>query len=226
MMPSAPSRPGSRALRWALLLVLLVTALSLPFVLFEDVVERFTLRTLAEVTGGPELALLITGALTLDVLLPVPSSLVTISAGATLGFGLGTLVCWTGMTFGCLFGYWIGATGGTALLRRVIGEGELAQAGRTADRIGAPALVLTRAVPVLAETSTLAAGAARYPLGRFVIVTAIANAGIAAAYVGVGAFALSMNSFLMAFTGAIALPVLAWGVFRVVARSAATGRSG
>ncbi|MGB7317130.1 MAG: hypothetical protein WBC85_04110, partial [Planktotalea sp.] len=88
----------------------------LPFILFEEQIEKTVDWAIETAPGAPHLAALIGGALTLDVILPVPSSLINAVAGATLGFSLGTLVCWIGMTLGCLFGYWIGATGGTGLI--------------------------------------------------------------------------------------------------------------
>lgn len=215
---SGPTSPKSSLLKWALLFVLLMTVIILPFVLLEEQIEVLVNSAIEAIPGGPILAALIGGALTLDVILPVPSSLVNAVAGATLGFVVGTLVCWVGMTLGCLFGYWIGATGGTALIRRLMGEAELARAENLAVRMGGPVLVVMRAAPVLAEASTIAAGAARYPISRFIAVTGLANLGVAAAYAGIGAFAWSMNSLLLAFAGAVGIPVLAYAGLRATAR--------
>ncbi|MCF3973982.1 3-dehydroquinate synthase [Paracoccus sp. EGI L200073] len=214
MRTPAASGPAGPALRWALILVALLIALIIPFLVFEEPIERLALRLLAEPPGPAAMTAVIGGALAFDVILPVPSSLVNAAGGAVLGFALGTLVCWLGMTLGCLFGYWIGATGGTALIRRLMGEAELARAENLALRVGGSALVVMRAAPVLAEASTLAAGAARYPLGRFILLTSLANLGIAAAYAGVGAYALSANSFLLAFAGAVGIPALAYAGMR------------
>ena len=205
-------------LRWAFLLFALMTLIILPFVLFEEQIKRFIDWAIEAVPGAPHLAALIGGALTLDVILPVPSSLVNAVAGATLGFALGTLVCWAGMTLGSLFGYWIGATGGTRLIRHMLGEKELVRAESLAARMGGPALIAMRAAPVLAEASTIAAGAARYPLWRFVAVTCLANLGVAVAYAGIGAFAWSINSFLLAFAGAVGIPVFAYAGLHATAR--------
>lgn len=201
---------NSSPIKWVLLSVLLVAVIILPFVLFEKQIEVLVNSAIMNFPGGPILAILVGSALALDVILPVPSSFVSAVAGATFGFLVGTLVCWVGMTLGCLFGYWIGATGGTALIRRFLGDLELRRAERLAVRMGGSALVVLRAVPVLAEASTLASGAAGYPLGRFILLTSSANLGIAAAYSGVGAYAWSANSFLLAFTGAIGIPVIAY----------------
>lgn len=218
MNTSKPRTPKPPLLRWAVLFLSLVSLIILPFVLFETPVDRFIDWAIDALPGAPYLAALMTAALALDVILPVPSSLVNAAAGAALGFALGTLVCWFGMTLGCLFGYWIGATGGTGLILRVLGEKELVRAESLATRIGKPALIAMRAVPVLAEASTIAAGATRYPFWRFVAVTGLANLGVAAAYAGVGAFAWSLNSLLLAFLGAVGIPVLAYAALRATAR--------
>jgi hypothetical protein len=51
-------------------------------------------------------------------------------------------------------------------------------------------------------------------LRRFLWVTALANAGVAAAYGWVGAFAANFDSFLLAFLGSLALPGAAMMVAR------------
>jgi hypothetical protein len=48
-----------------------------------------------------------------------------------------------------------------------------------------------------------------------------ANVGISVAYAAIGAFALDMQSFMLAFAGAILVPALAFGVVRIAARSRA-----
>ncbi|MEM9522825.1 MAG: 3-dehydroquinate synthase [Pseudomonadota bacterium] len=217
MNNSNASRSKSTLLRWMLLFVLLVFALILPFALLEAQIERLSVRIIDAAPGAPQLTAMIVGALALDVILPVPSSLVNTVAGATLGFAIGTLVCWIGMTLGCLFGYWIGSTGGTALIRRFLGERELQRAARLAGRLGGPTLVVMRAVPVLAEASAIAAGAARYPIARFLAVTCTANLGIVMAYAGIGAYAWSANSFPLAVAGAIVIPILAYATLRASA---------
>lgn len=197
---------------------MLMSCIVLPFVLFEKKIESLVNFAIGAHPSEPVLAALIGGALILDVFLPVPSSLVNTLAGVSLGFVVGTLVCWAGMTLGCLFGYWIGATGGTALIRRLMGEAELAHAERLAVRRGGLALVVMRAAPVLAEASVIAAGAVRYPLGPFIALTSMANLGIAAAYAGVGTYAWSNNSFLAAFAGAVGIPILAYAGMRAISR--------
>ena len=59
---------------------------------------------------------------------------------------------------------------------------------------------------MLAEASVVFSGLARIPLARFATVMILANFGIAAAYAAVGAYAMRLDSVLLAFAGATALP--------------------
>ena len=201
-------------LRWFLLFILLVIVIIVPFLLFEAQVEKFINQTMDTSMSRLSLAMMIGTALVFDVILPIPSSMVNTVAGAALGFAFGTFVCWFGMTLGCLFGYWIGATGGTAVVRRLLGDQELERAENIAFKLGFATLMLMRAVPVFAEASTIAAGAARYPISKFLPIVSIANLGIAAAYAGIGAFAWSADSFLLVLAGAIGIPMIVYVVYR------------
>ena len=209
----------SANLRWALLVGGLLALIIGPFLVFESVVTGEVMRLLELQVGPVAAAVLIAVTLAFDVLLPVSSSLVSIASGAVLGFGGGALVCWLGMTLGCMLGYWIGATGGTAAMRRVLGAQEIERARRLAGRVGPGALVVARAVPVLAEASAIGAGAARLPWRTFLIVTGLANVGIALVYAAIGAYAFETNSFLMAFAGAVAVPALGIAAWRLVPAS-------
>ena len=79
---------------------------------------------------------------------------------------------------------------------------------RLGQRFGPWVVVLTRPVPVLAESAVLFAGLGRMPFLPFMVMTAAANLGISLIYAAVGAFAVSTNSFLAAFAAAILFPGL------------------
>lgn len=210
------------ALRWTIAAALLLAFILVPWMLFDEAITRAVGQVFASPAAhGAPVALLIVALLALDVVLPTPSSLVSVAAGALFGGLLGGLLIWLGMMLGCLIGYWLGARAGRPLARRLLGQGELERAMRLAGRVDGPALALTRAVPVLAEATTLAAGAAGAPLARFAVVTGLANAGVAAVYAAVGAAALSEGSFLLAFAAAAGLPALAWLAARLSRRTSA-----
>jgi uncharacterized membrane protein YdjX (TVP38/TMEM64 family) len=196
-------------IRWLVILVALVALILVPFFLFADVFDALAAR-LARGEGSTWYAALVMGALlAFDVVLPVPSSLVSAAAGALLGFWRGAVVIWAGMTISCAAGYWIGARSAAAA-RRFVGDAALARAALVAERYGRLALVLCRPVPVLAEASTVFAGLVRAPWGRVFWACALSNLGIALGYAAVGAFAMHADSFLLAFAGALALPAIAF----------------
>ena len=104
------------------------------------------------------------------------------------------------------------------LARRLVGPAGLARAAELANRHGAWAVVLCRPVPVLAEATVVFAGLVRAPIGRFLFVTAASNLGIAAGYAAIGAYSMRLDSFLMAFAGAIVVPGVALLVGRRLRR--------
>jgi membrane protein DedA with SNARE-associated domain len=223
-----PRRTMAASVRWFGLSILLFAAILVPFLLLEDRLTGWTDSALSGVRGKPWLgAGLIVGLLAGDVVLPVPSSLVSAFAGGAFGWAKGAVVIWTGMTLGCVIGYALGSSAGRVLAVRVVGEAEMARAHRLFGDIGPAALIVTRAVPVLAEAGALAAGVARMPFLMFFASTALANAGVAAAYAGVGAAAVSSGSFLIAFLGLASIPAIAWAIWRLVGapRDARTRRS-
>jgi membrane protein DedA with SNARE-associated domain len=93
---------------------------------------------------------------------------------------------------------------------RIVGEGELDRARIALSGAGGLALLLTRGVPVLAETMVLGAGAVKMPFGPFLAITGAANLAVALAYAAVGALALSNGSFFLFFLGLAVLPGIGW----------------
>jgi len=191
-------------LKWIGLGLAIVGIIVLPFILFGAEAVAIA-RGLADAGGqaGLLVALAIVALFAGDVFLPVPSSLLSVAAVALYGWAGGLLI-WLGMTLGCAIGYWLGSRAGRPLAERVLGPGEIARAERIAADVGPAALVVTRAVPVLAEAATVAAGLAAMPLGRFALATGLANAGIAFVYVA------AAGSFALLFTAAILVPALGW----------------
>lgn len=214
---SAPRRAKGASWRWLLLIVLLLAAILVPFLLFERPIGAFLGAVFDAARGHPWMgAAVIVGLLAGDVVLPVPSSLVSAFAGAAYSWAAGAAIIWVGMVLGCLVAYGLGSSAGRFLALPVVGEAELARANRLFANAGPAMLIVARAVPVLAEASALAAGAARMPFVPFLAATSVANAGIAVAYAATGAAAASSGSFLIVFIGLAAVPAIGWAVWRVL----------
>ena len=149
-----------------------------------------------------------------DVVAPVPSSVVATLAGAALGVLGGALAAWAGLTLGCGLGYALGRRAGRRPAQALLGAADLARMEAAWARWGDGALVVARAVPVLAEATVLFAGLSAMPWRRFAARTALANAGVALAYAAVGAWAVSGPSFLFAVGLSVALPGAAMALAR------------
>jgi uncharacterized membrane protein YdjX (TVP38/TMEM64 family) len=195
-------------MRWAVIWIVLIAVVLVPFFLFEAQFNAFAERMTRGDTASWLAAASIFGLLALDVFLPVPSSIVSTAAGVVLGFSLGAVVVWTGMMTACLMGYAVGVRASDAA-RRFVGEEGLQRADALARRYGDWTIVICRPVPVLAEASVIFAGLVRAPFGRFLAICGLSNLGIAAGYSAFGAFSMSVNSFLVAFLGALVIPGVA-----------------
>jgi len=202
---SRATRARSAAL-WAVVAGALLALILAPFVLFEEPMNAMSAWLIARERPPALAASAIALLLAADVALPIPSSLVSTAAGALFGWALGACISWTGMTLGCIAAWVMGRWAGRGGLRRFVGEAELARAERLAVRYGAAAIIIARPVPVLAEASVLLAASCGMSFSRFIVHCALANAGIAIVYAVVGAFAMDVSSFLLAFAGAIVLP--------------------
>ena len=201
---------------WIILSVVLLALILGPFFLFEARMNAWVESLLTPEASKGAIAVGIASVLASDVFLPVPSSIVSTAAGALLGFAAGVAVSTAGMTAGCMLGYLCGQKFGVPLVRRMVRERDLEEVTARFRRGADWALATMRPVPVLAEASALVAGVAGVPFGRFVGVTALANAGISTVYCAAGAKALDTGSFLIAFAASIALPGCLMGLRRLL----------
>lgn len=181
--------------------MLLLALVLIPFFLFGTAIEARTAALAAAGQGG--IALGGAALLALDIVLPVPSSLLATAIGAALGPWLGTLVNAAGLTLGCAAGLMLGRSG-SPLARRILGHALFRRFAAGSERHGLVLILVCRAVPVLGEASIVAAGAGRTPFAPALAAAAAANAAIGAAYALAGtaapAFAIGL---------AIGLPVAA-----------------
>ncbi|WP_085633732.1 3-dehydroquinate synthase [Pseudomonas sp. R16(2017)] len=195
------------------------------FLLFEQQIQDFIAQLDLYLPRTPtqqiNLALVLIALLALDVVLPVPSSMVALLAVAALGGVGGYLVIFIGLCLGAWLGYALGA----GYFRVLSGRLGLHQRkpGQLAQRLGTLSLICLRGVPVLAETSVVAAGMQRYPLRAFVLVTTLANAGLALAYSAIGTLLVEQNALLVTLLASMVLPglfIAGYSLFKSLRRPA------
>lgn len=159
--------------------------------------------------GGVAAAALGVGLLVVDVFLPVPSSVIMVMHGTMFGVPLGAGLSVLGSLLATALGFWIGRRGG-GLVQRLVPPEDKARVDRILRRWGWLAIVITRPIPILAETTAILAGAS--PLsGRSMWLGAALGAGPPSLiYAAAGAFAPGLGSGLWSFAVVIVIAGLGW----------------
>lgn len=199
---------GLVILRWTLFAVLLLAFILVPFVLYEGEMNALVEDALQREGSIALITLAVVGFLVADVVLPIPSSFVLTTAGYLLGTGAGTAVCFVGLSCASLAGYALGRYAGGPLAQRIVGSAQLERFADLSSRHGDALLVAFRAMPVLAEATTILAGISRMPLPRFVLIVSIGNFFVSLVYAWIGAVSASQSSFVIAAIAAALLPAL------------------
>ena len=144
-----------------------------------------------------------------DMFLPVPSSAVITYAGGVTGVWLGTLMSWLGLTIGAVGGFGVARWFGDAVARRISNPADAERMRRFTGRHGVSALLLTRALPILAEACVLMLGATRLSWRHFVPPMLVSNGLLALTYSACGAWFKESNAFPMAIVASGAIPLIA-----------------
>ena len=200
--------------------LLIVSAMILFFLLLFFIVEALRIPLLSDPTawlkkGGVVAACLGLGLLIADVLLPVPSSLVMVAHGALFGVVTGTLLSLTGSLGAALFGFAIGRRGGK-LMERIVPAEERTRANYLLERWGALAIIVTRPIPVLAETVTVMAGASSLGWSKLILASAFGSLTPAFLYALTGAAVANFQSTALMFAIVLLVASLFWMVGRLL----------
>lgn len=187
------------------LLVAVMLAIIVPFLLYGETINAWTggLIEHAE-TNRLMTGLLLSLLLASDILVPVPSSLVSTACGMTLGFVGGLCASFVGMSVTAVAGYVIGRYA-SAPAEKLIGKNEVEMFRSFQQRHGVWLLLAMRPVPVLAEASVVFSGLSRQPFAQVLSMTALGNLAVSAVYAAVGVWGKLSDSFIPAFAASMAL---------------------
>lgn len=134
-------------------------------------------------------ALLSLGLLLVDVVAPVASSAVMTANGALFGVVGGTLLSLVGSIGAAALAFALGRHG-SGVLDRLAPRDERARADAFLARWGALAVLVSRPVPIAAETLALLAGASPLPWRRFLPAAALGALPPALLYAAAGALVI------------------------------------
>lgn len=183
-----------------LILFLIIEPLNLPIL----TQPRYLMQTRSASAALSGIALLI-----VDIFLPIPSSLVMITNGAVFGVVLGTLLSLVGSLGAGLIGFFIGRRGGS-LLARFVPPDQRLQANQLLKKWGVLAIIVTRPVPLLAETTVIVAGTSLMGWKNMALATVAGSLPAAFLYAFTGATAASLDNAWLAFGLVLLIAGLFW----------------
>lgn len=193
---------------FVLLSFLIVEALGVP--LLVDPTDRFE-------GGGVGVAALGVGLLLVDVFIPVPSSIVMTSQGALFGFVGGTVLGMVGSVGATLVGFAVGRRG-SRLIHRYVGIDDRGKSRSILRRLGPLAIIVTRPLPILAETTAIVAGSTAMTWRQAITGALIGCLPAAALYSAAGAFASDVGTGLLVFPLVLMFAALSWMIGWIVER--------
>lgn len=209
----------NRFIRTLLVVTVVLMVPVVPFLICGAALETRLEAFLAARQTATWTAATVFGLLSSDIFLPVPSSVLTTVAGGRLGISLGTLIAWAGMSTSALIGYFLARKWGRPLVTRWISVDQWQFEDRITDRHGVWLVVVTRAIPVVAEAMVLLAGMHAMPVKTFVPAVFLSNLGIALAYTALGSLAARQHWLPFALGVAAALPLLLPAVIPLFGRA-------
>src|SRR4051794_14246425 len=198
--------------RYLLTFIALIVLFTILFV----IVEALGVPLLSDPTpwmkhGGVVAATIGVGLLIADVVLPVPSSIVMVAHGALFGVLWGTVLSLIGSVGAAVFGFAIGRRGGR-LLERVVTSAERERASSILERWGTLAIIVTRPVPLLAETVAIMAGASSMSWRALVVASIAGSLPPALLYALTGAAVANLQNTALMFAVVLLVAGLFWFV--------------
>ncbi len=165
--------------------------------------------------SGPLAAIASVGFLVVDVVLPVPSSLIMIANGALYGVVGGTLLSVIGAMGAATVGFALGRRG-EALLDRFVSPAEQAQGDKLLHRWGTLAILVTRPVPLLGETVMIMAGASTLGWKPAMLAACAGSLPNALIYALAGTVSSSFQDSALVFGSMLLIGGVFWGMSRFI----------
>ncbi len=172
--------PSPTVVRTTLFVLFVMTLVCLPFAIWGEEFVLPLLKSREQQTG----ALIVIGVVLLaaDSVAPIPSSLVILFLAAKAGWVAGIVGGALGMSAGVLVAAWLGRFAVGRLAPKFIPDAELVRLREALQKRLWVTLACLRSVPVLAETSVIAAAAMGVPVLRIFTATLLPNLIVATIY--------------------------------------------
>lgn len=164
-------------------------------------------------SGGLAAALLGGGLLLADVFIPIPSSVIMIAHGAAFGVLGGFLLSLAASVGGAMIGWWVGRAG-SGWMDRIVTPDEKRQANAFIRRYGMMAIIISRLLPIVAETVAVMSGTTNLGWRRVLVATTLGSIPPALIYAIAGSVATDFASGALVAAAVFVLAGMAWMVGR------------
>lgn len=209
--------PSATAVKATLFVVLVVALVSIPFVVLGEERSEALTRSLLESQGEHVVAMVLIaiGLLSADSVAPVPATIVIWILAKKAGLLAGIVGGTIGLSLGVLAAAWVGRTAVGRLAPKFFPDAELARLRALLQSRLMVTLACLRSVPVLAETSVIAAAAMGIPVKRVFWAAVLPNFVVAAIY------SVASDSWQTALTAFFATMAASYALWRWLGRKPA-----
>lgn len=201
----------------------LVALVLVPFFLWGDALEAmFTQAGTVSVlqSYGTWAWAMGVGLLSVDLLLPIPGTVVMAALGYVYGPFVGGLVAGLGSVLAGSIGYLLCRYAGRGAATWLVGEEELERGEWLFASVGGWLVVLSRWLPVFPEVIACMAGLARMPMGRFHLALACGSLPLGFVFAAIGHTGAEYPTLAVVLSAGI--PLLLWVFVRPIFRAKAS----
>ncbi len=174
--------------------IIVVILISVVFIFFENLEHYFTELLHESVDQKLIYSLVSFLALTSDIVLPVPSSIVMYTNGFVLGPVPGTALSFISVMVGSIFGYYLGRFTSLGLKAK-----EDEKANYFLRKYGSLAILISRGIPILSESICIVCGYNKMNLKTYLLFNVIGYIPVCIIYAYFGSIGYDKDSFLITF---------------------------
>lgn len=206
---------NSKQKYWKLIPILIFTFFLLIYVILE-LSGLLTVEDVKEILNqsGSYSGLIIIGLLTSDLVLPIPSSVVMTFSGLFYGFLAGALISTIGSLTGSITGFIIFRKKGQSFTKKLIDMDEQKSMNNWFNSYGEGILIISRMIPMLAETMACFAGLTKISFKRFLLFIAVGTIPISLYYSYFGSHLKTVSEWSLPLAIGIIIPGIIWIILK------------
>jgi uncharacterized membrane protein YdjX (TVP38/TMEM64 family) len=155
--------------------------------------------------------------LCLDLVLPVPSSIVMALSGKLLGFWAGGVASFVGAISATMLGYMVCYAGGTTVFRRFVRDKDADKVIAWFEKYGIYAIILSRPIPMVTEILSCTSGLYKVPIRQFIFASVLGTLPICFVYSYFGQQGGAGDYWPLVWVSLI-IPALGWLVVHFIKR--------